>query len=130
MDFFIGFLRGGIGIAVLIGFCYLLSSNRKLIDWGLVLKGLGIQFILAILVLKVRFIRIVFDGVANFFVKILDFTEAGAKFLFEGLVTDVPTFGYIFAFQVLPTIVFFAAFSSVLYYLGILQRIIFGFACS
>lgn len=128
MEFFIGFLRGGIGLAVLVGFCYLLSSNRKLIDWGLVIKGIGIQFVFAILVLKVKFVRVIFDAIANFFVKILDFTEAGAKFLFGGIVTDLNTFGYIFAFQVLPTIVFFAAFTSVLYYLGILQRIIFGFA--
>jgi CNT family concentrative nucleoside transporter len=84
--------------------------------------------VLAVLVLKVRFVRIIFDVIANFFVKVLDFTEAGAKFLFEGLVTDIPTFGYIFAFQVLPTIVFFAALTSALYYLGILQRVIFGFA--
>ena len=79
MDFFVGLLRGSVGIAVLIVFCYLLSSNRKLIDWPLVLKGLGIQFVLAILVLKVRFIRVIFDVIANFFVKYLNSIEQMIK---------------------------------------------------
>ena len=128
MDLAAGIFRGTIGIAVLIGICFLLSSNRKAIDWGLVIKGLLIQLFLALALLKIPFLRTIFDAIAGFFVQILKFTEAGANFLFGGLMDPSLSFGYIFAFQVLPTIVFFAAFSAVLYYLGILQRIIFGFA--
>lgn len=128
MDFVIGLLRGLIGIAFLLGVCYLLSSNRKAIDWPLVLKGIGIQLILAIAILYIPFIRKIFDIAASFFIVVLDFTEAGSTFLFGNLITDTSTFGYIFVFQVLPTIVFFAALSAVLYYLGILQLIIYVFA--
>jgi CNT family concentrative nucleoside transporter len=121
-------LRGLLGITVLLAVSYLLSANRKKIDWKLVLSGLGFQFILAILILKVPGVKIGFEWVASFFVKILEFTEAGSRFMFGNIIDDMNTFGYIFAFQVLPTIVFFSAFSAILYYLGILQKIIFGFA--
>ncbi len=128
MEFVTGLLRGVLGIAVLIGICYLLSSNRKHIDWPLVLKGLAIQFILAVTILYVPFIQKIFAVVAKFFVIVLEFTNKGSIFLFGDLVTNIDGFGYIFVFQVLPTIVFFAALSSLLYYMGILQKIIFGFA--
>ena len=128
MELAVGILRGSLGIAALIGICYLLSNNRKAIDWGLVIKGLAIQFGLALALLNISFLRFFFKIISDFFVQILKFTEAGATFLFGGLMDPSQSFGYVFAFQVLPTIVFFAAFSSVLYYLGILQRIIFGFA--
>jgi len=121
-------LRGLLGMTVLLGICYLLSANRKNIDWKLVLSGLGIQFGLALLLLKVPYVDVAFKAVSKFFVSILDFSEAGALFLFGNIITDLNTFGYIFAFQVLPTIVFFSAFSAILYYLGILQKIIYGFA--
>ncbi|MFT5168978.1 MAG: CNT family concentrative nucleoside transporter [Saprospiraceae bacterium] len=128
MEFLIGVIRGVIALAVLVGICYLLSANRKEIDWKLVLKGIALQLVLAVAILYVPFIRYFFDIAASFFIVVLDFTEAGSKFLFGNLITDTRTFGYIFVFQVLPTIIFFAALSAVLYYLGILQRIIFGFA--
>jgi CNT family concentrative nucleoside transporter len=128
MDLVVGIFRGSLGIAALIGICYLLSNNRKAIDWGLVIKGLLIQLVLALALLNIPFLRFIFKIISDFFVQILKFTEAGATFLFGGLMDPSQSFGYVFAFQVLPTIVFFAAFSSVLYYLGILQRIIFGFA--
>ena len=128
MELAVGIFRGTLGIAALIGICYLLSNNRKAIDWGLVIKGLLIQFGLALALLNISFLRFIFKIVSDFFVQILKFTEAGATFLFAGLMDPSQSFGYVFAFQVLPTIVFFAAFSAVLYYLGILQRIIFGFA--
>jgi len=121
-------LRGLLGMFVLLGICYLLSSDRKNIDWKLVLSGLGIQLGLALLLLKVPYVDVAFKGVSKFFVSILNFSEAGALFLFGNIITDLNTFGYIFAFQVLPTIVFFSAFSAILYYLGILQKIIYGFA--
>lgn len=128
MDLFLNLCRGFLAIGVLLGICYLLSSHRKSIDWGLVARGIGIQFILAILVLHVPFIRTIFAWISGGFVRLLDFTLAGSDFLFAGLVSDTTSFGYIFAFQVLPTIIFFAAFSAVLYYLGILQIIVFAFA--
>ncbi len=128
MDFMIGLLRGVIGITVLIGICYLFSANRSKVSWPLVIKGIGIQLVLAVLILHVPFIRYLFDIAAQFFTKVLNFTEAGAIFLFGNLITDLNSFGYIFVFQVLPTIVFFAALSSLLYYLGILQKIIYVFA--
>jgi CNT family concentrative nucleoside transporter len=121
-------LRGLLGITVLLAVSYLLSANRKIIDWKLVLSGLGFQFVLAILILKVPGVKIAFEWVAGFFVSILQFTEAGSRFMFGNIIDDMNTFGYIFAFQVLPTIVFFSAFSAILYYLGILQKIIYGFA--
>lgn len=121
-------LRGLLGMIVMLGACYLLSANRKNIDWKLVLSGLGIQFVLAILMLKVPGVKVAFEYVASFFVAILQYTEAGSRFMFGNIIDDMNTFGYIFAFQVLPTIVFFSAFSAILYYLGILQKIIYGFA--
>jgi CNT family concentrative nucleoside transporter len=124
----ISVLRGLFGMATLLGISYLLSANRKNINWRLVGSGIAIQFVLAILILKVPFVKVIFEHVANFFVDILEFSEAGAVFMFGDIVTNLDTFGYIFAFQVLPTIVFFSAFSAILYYLGILQKIIWVFA--
>lgn len=121
-------LRGllGIGVLLLIGFA--LSRNRKRIDWPLVFKSLGLQFMIALLVLKVGFIKRGFDGVAFFFQKLLDFSNEGAAFIFGPLVTDTETFGYIFACQVLPTIVFFSGLTSLLYYLNVLQYVVYAFA--
>jgi CNT family concentrative nucleoside transporter len=86
------------------------------------------QFVLALLILKVDGVSTVFDYVAAGFRKTLEFTSAGAQFLFGNIVTDLDNFGYIFAFQVLPTIVFFSALSAILYYLGILQKVVYGLA--
>lgn len=119
--------RGLLGMVVLVGILYLLSSNRRSIDWRLVGAGMTIQLIFAFLVLKVDFVRVLFDTVSSFFVLVLGFTYQGSLFLF-GNMMDVNSYGYIFAFQVLPTIVFFSALSSILYYLGILQRIVYVFA--
>lgn len=121
-------LRGLLGIAFLIGMGYLFSSNRKAIDWKLVGTGIVIQIILGLLILRVPFINGIFDYLASFFRNVLNYTEAGAQFMFGNLITDLDSFGYIFAFQVLPTIVFFSALSAVLFYLGILQKIVFGMA--
>ena len=121
-------LRGFLGIAVLLGICYLLSNNKKAINWRIVGIGVGLQFVLGLLILKVPIVRELFDYVAKFFQSILAFSNAGAEFIFGGLVTDTSTFGYIFAFQVLPTIVFFSALTAILYYFGILQWIIRGMA--
>lgn len=116
--------RGMLGMAVLIFISFLFSSNRKAINWRTVGIGLSLQLVIAIGVLKVPFIQIVFEKIGKIFVSVLEFTNAGSKFLFEGLVVDMDTFGFIFAFQVLPTIIFFSALTSVLFYLGIIQKVV------
>jgi CNT family concentrative nucleoside transporter len=121
-------MRGVLGMIVLIALAYAFSSNRKAIRWKTVGIGLAFQLLIAIGVLKVKFIQGAFEAVGKIFVSILDFTRAGSKFLFEGLVADMNTFGYIFAFQVLPTIIFFSALTSLLYYLGVIQKVVKGLA--
>jgi len=116
--------RGMLGMVVLILISFLFSANRKAINWKTVGIGLSIQLLIAIGVLKVPAIQWFFDKLGQVFVSILDFTRSGSKFLFEGLVVDMDTFGYIFAFQVLPTIIFFSALTSVLFYLGIIQKVV------
>ena len=116
--------RGVLGMVVLIFIAYLFSANKKAIQWKTVGIGLAFQLLIAIGVLKISFIQSAFEGIGQIFVSVLDFTRAGSKFLFEGLVVDMNTFGYIFAFQVLPTIIFFSALTSLLYYLGIIQKVV------
>ncbi len=120
--------RGFLGIFTMLLICYLFSNNRKAISWRLVGIGISSQLVLALAVLKVPLISKVFDTIAGFFRQVLEFTEEGATFMFGSMVTDTNTFGYIFAFQVLPTIIFFSALTSILYYFGILQFIIKGAA--
>ena len=116
--------KGVLGMISLIFIAFLFSSNRKAIDWKKVGIGLSLQLIIAIGVLKVKFIQNIFEFVGGVFIEILEYTKAGSKFLFEGLVADMNTFGYIFAFQVLPTIIFFSALTSLLFYLGIIQWVV------
>lgn len=120
--------RGIIGVLFIIGICFLLSSNSKKIDWKLVLTGLGLQIVFAVLVLKVGFVASFFDSISQGVVRFLTVSEQGALFVFGGLVDPSQSLGYIFAFKVLPTIVFFSAFTSLLYFLGILQKIVYAFA--
>jgi CNT family concentrative nucleoside transporter len=117
-----------LGMSVMLGVCYLFSRNRRAIDWRLVGIGVGMQFVLAVLILKVPGVSIIFDYIATGFRKTLEFTAAGSQFLFGSIVNDMDSFGYIFAFQVLPTVVFFSALSAILYYLGILQKVVYGLA--
>jgi len=119
--------RGLIGMISLIAIAYLFSSNRKAINWRTVGIGLAFQIIIAIGVLKIPLVKNLFEFIGKIFVKILEYTQAGSKFLFEGLVVDMDTFGFIFAFQVLPTIIFFSALTSVLFYLGIIQKLVRAF---
>ncbi len=128
MDLFVDISRGALGVFVLLLSCYLLSSDRRAINWKLVAIGMGLQIGLAVFILKVPYVSIVFDYLASFFRAILGYSEEGARFIFGDLVSNTASFGYIFAFQVLPTIVFFSAFSAILYYFGILQVIIKGAA--
>ncbi|MFK5982692.1 MAG: nucleoside transporter C-terminal domain-containing protein [Flavobacteriaceae bacterium] len=119
--------RGILGMVSLLFIAFLFSSNRKAIDWKTVGIGIAFQLIIAIGVLKVSFVQKGFEAVGKVFVSILDFTRAGSQFLFDGLVADMNTFGFIFAFQVLPTIIFFSALTSVLFYLGIIQKVVKAF---
>jgi CNT family concentrative nucleoside transporter len=120
--------RGILGMAFLIGICYLLSKKKKDIRWRTIFYALGMQIILALLILKVPFINTAFDWMASMFVKVLQYARFGAEFLFGSLITKTDSFGYIFAVQVLPTIIFFSALSSLLYYFGILQLVVKGMA--
>ena len=116
--------RGILGMIVLIIIAFLFSANRLAIQWKKVGIGLSLQLLIAIGVLKVNFVKAIFEFVGGIFIEILEYTKAGSKFLFEGLVADMNTFGYIFAFQVLPTIIFFSALTSLLFYLGIIQWVV------
>lgn len=124
---FISIAKGLFGLLILILISWIFSANRKAIAWKVVGLGLAFQLILAIAVLKVSYVQLFFETLGGFFVKILDFTAEGSLFLF-GNIMNVNSFGFIFAFQVLPTIIFFSALTSVLFYLGIIQKIVFGLA--
>lgn len=120
-------LRGILGMAVLVLIAWLFSSDRKAISWRVVGTGLAIQITLAISILYVPFVQSLFEFVGKAFTKILDFTKTGSEFLFRGLM-DIDSFGFIFALQILPTVIFFSALTSVLFYLGIIQRVVYGLA--
>lgn len=119
--------RGVLGMLTLIFIAFLFSKNRKAINWKTVGLGLTFQLLIAIAVLKVDFVKTIFESVGQVFINILDYTRAGSEFLFSG-VMDVNSYGFIFAFQVLPTIIFFSALTSVLFYLGIIQKVVKGMA--
>ncbi len=127
MDLLISVGRGLLGMAVLIAIGYFFSSNRKAINWKMVGIGLGAQLILALSVLYVPFIKTMFEFVGGIFVLLLDFTKAGSQFLLGGMM-NVESFGFIFLFQVLPTIIFFSALTSLLFYLGVIQFVVKAFA--
>jgi len=122
-------IRGIIGIIVLLSIAFLLSSQRKAIKWKTILIGLSLQFILAFGVLKIGWVKQIFNVLGGFFTAVLEFTESGSLFLFGNLIdASNPTIGYVFALQILPTIVFFSALTSILYYFGIIQRVVKGLA--
>ncbi len=118
---------GLFGLAVLMAIAFALSNRRRDIDWRLVFSGVALQIVFAIIVILVPGGREFFDYFARFFVKIVDFALTGSKFIFGDL-ASLENFGFVFAFQVLPTIIFFAALMSVLYHLGIMQKIVQGMA--
>ena len=118
-----GFLRGLLGLSFLILTTYLLSSNKKAINWKSASTGLLLQLILAVGVLKISWVKMIFESAGKVFVKILDFTMEGTKFLFGDLVS-AENFGNVFIFSILPTVIFFAALTSILFYLGIIQKIV------
>lgn len=119
MSRFIGIL----GIFIIIGIAYLLSDNKKKINWRLIATSLGLQILFALLILKVPVGRKLFEALSSVITKIIDFATEGASFLFGNLL-DQEKFGSIFALNVLPTIIFFSALMGVLYYLGIMQAVV------
>ena len=119
------FLRGILGLAVLALILYLCSSNKKKIPWKLVGLGFLLQVIFAVGILHVPLVAAIFDKISTFFVVVLEFTRQGSMFVFGNLM-DTKTTGFIFAFQILPTIIFFSALTSLFFYLGILQKIVYG----
>jgi concentrative nucleoside transporter, CNT family len=122
MDYF----RGLIGILALLGVALIFSSDRKRVDWRLVGIGVILQAVFGFLITKVEFVAKIFALVSRAFVKFLSFAADGAVFIFGDLATN--SFGFIFAFQVLPTIIFFSTVSAGLYYLGVLQKVVFAIA--
>ncbi|MBC8010821.1 MAG: Na+ dependent nucleoside transporter [Burkholderiales bacterium] len=141
-------LRGLIGIAAFIGICVLFSTNRRAIPWRVVGSGLALQIVLAVVILKVGFVRYVFDAVGTFFVRLLDFTAEGSALVFGWLLNvpsggsgvviatsgnaqgpvNIATHAPIFAISVLPSIIFFSALTTLLYRLGLLQIVVKAFA--
>lgn len=123
-------LRGLGGLIVLLGIAILFSKNRKSIDWKLVGFGVFLQILFGVLVTQVPLVADGFAFVSRLFVKLLSFSQAGAQFLFGNLANPAENggLGFIFAFSVLPTIIFFSTVSAGLYYLGVLQKIVFGIA--
>lgn len=133
----ISIFRGIIGVGVVLGIAFLISNNKTKINWRLVLTGLGLQFVFAILIIKGDALgsffapfgwpKDLFRFFSSFFVLILNFTQEGAQFIFGTLAIGPGqdgSLGMFFAFQVLPTIIFFASLMSLMYYLGIMQKIV------
>ena len=115
--------RGVIGIVFLLLVCYVFSTNRKAINWKTIGLSLVIQIVIAVGVLKVNWIANLFEFFGSFFLKILDFTNAGTSMIL-GEFVNIEKTGYVFAFQALPVIIFFSALTSIAYYFGIIQKIV------
>ena len=115
-----GIIQGFVGVITLLFLAFIFSANRKAIPWKTVGFGLLLQLFLALSILKISWVQSIFNAIGKVFVGILDFTAAGSAFLFGDLM-NVESYGFIFVFQILPTIIFFAALTSLLFYLGVLQ---------
>ncbi|GLB51083.1 nucleoside transporter [Neptunitalea chrysea] len=120
--------RGAIGILLILAIAYLFSSDKKNIPWKLVGFGITAQIVMAIGIIYVPAIQWIFDQVSSAFVTILDFTRAGSTFLLGDKLMDTQSFGFVFIFQILPTVIFFSALTSLFFYLGVLQIIVKGLA--
>lgn len=124
-------LRGMVGMFFLILLCFVFSNNRRAINWRLVLFGVIAQICFAIGVLsngKYNFFRIIIEWMSQKFVEVINISHKGTEFIFGSLADPTGSWAYIFAVQVLPNIIFFAALSALLYYLGILQKVVHFFA--
>ena len=120
-------VRGIIGLSSIILIAYLLSNNKKRIDWKTIIIGLSSQLVIAVAVLRIEFVRMIFEKLGQGFLAIVTFTNQGSKILF-GELADSSKYGEIFVFQVLPVIIFFSALTSVLYYYRIIQKVVSGLA--
>ncbi|MCL2682188.1 MAG: Na+ dependent nucleoside transporter [Bacteroidales bacterium] len=120
-------LHGIMGMIVLLLIAFLFSTNRRKINWKQIGIGLTLQILLALSILYVAPVRYLFEFIGKFFVVVIDFTRAGSGFLLGDLL-NIESYGFIFAFQVLPTIIFFSALTSLLFYLGIIQKIVWVLA--
>ncbi len=125
----VSLFKGLLGMIVILAIAWIMSSNRKAISWKVVATGLGIQIVLALSILYIPFVQTIFDYVGRGFVKILSFTEAGTEFLFKSFganVIEPPLMN--FAIAILPTIIFFSALTSVLFYFGVIQKVVYWLA--
>ena len=120
-------VRGIIGLSSIILIAYLLSNNKKRIDWKTIIIGLSSQLVIAVAVLRIEFVRMIFEKLGQGFLAIVTYTNQGSKILF-GELADSSKYGEIFVFQVLPVIIFFSALTSVLYYYRIIQKVVSGLA--
>ena len=121
----VSILRGILGMATIILICWLFSADRKSINWSTVGKALALQFVIAVSVLAFPAVQSVFEMLGRMFIAVLSWTKAGSNFLFGSLM-DTTRFGYVFLFQILPTIIFFSALMSLFFYLGIMQKVVWG----
>jgi CNT family concentrative nucleoside transporter len=122
-------LRGILGLSILLGLGYLASSRRRAISWKVIGTGLAVQFVIAIIALKVPFFQYIIEFLGKVFLKILDFTQEGTSFLLSSLISgEVESPLINFAFWILPTIIFFSAITSILFYYGIIQKVVYGLA--
>ena len=122
-------LRGAMGMVVLLAIAFFLSTNRKAINWRTVIFGLTAQLVLAISVLKIDFVQDVFRWIGNLFLAVLDFTMKGTEFLFAAFSTGkIDSSLDTFAVSILPTIIFFSALTSLLFYMGVIQKVVKGLA--
>ena len=115
--------KGLVGMAAIILVCWIFSSDRKHINWGTVGKALLLQLAIAISVLALPAVQTIFETLGSAFIAVMDWTKAGSNFLFGSLL-DTSRHGFIFVFQILPTIIFFSALMSLFFYLGIMQKIV------
>ena len=113
-----------LGLFVMVGIAFALSENRKSIQWRTVIMGIILQIVFGLFILKTDFGRNLFNSIGGGFNAILSYTGEGAKFLFGGLATPSDNLGFIFATMVLPTIIFMSALMSVLYHIGIMQKVV------
>lgn len=120
----ISLLRGLLGIITVLALAYLFSSDRKRIDWKLVLSGLFFQLVFVLLILYVPFIGTIFEYLGKIFVKIVNATQAGVAFLLGPYASK--SNGMVFLIHSLPTLIVFSALVSLFYYWGIIQRVVYG----
>lgn len=125
-------LTGLIGIFALLGLAFVFSSNRRAINWRLVISGMSLQLLLAIFCLKVPLGRQLFQAIGEGVEKLLSFSDAGASFIFGALVSQPdrmneifgPGGAFIFAFKLVPTIIFVAVLVGIAYHIGLMQRVV------